>query len=1041
MKNYPENRNKEKTELAQVSVAAADFTLTGFSKISEADKIDHWRIIVDDVASEKWNVLGADTEYKFLNTLQAPYWAAGCLKWLRGENVELRSTNLNRGKEFIIHRNAAAISGVYQPSLLSAAGMGVAPHRGVFEEAVTMSPEQAQQQYEVFDSVWSDSPKLKSKTGLEQQLEFLSSPHPAEWVYMKACQIFVPDSDVPANLLDDPPGYTESLIWKKLFKFQKDGVKGAINKILKYNGCVLADSVGLGKTFEALAVIKYFADKGDKVLVLAPKRLRANWSVYTQQDKRNLFKDDPFRFTLLNHTDVGRKSGKSGSVDDLSHFMWDRFDLVVIDESHNFRNHKGSRYQTLLEEVIKKGAKTKLLLLTATPVNNRVTDLRNQINLIAHGEDNHLANDGIISISETTRQAQGKYAAWARTPETERVDASLLRVLGQDYLHLLDMLTIARSRKHIETHYNSSENENHFPARRKPINCYPSVGDDGFLPVLEISKIMRSLNMAVYCPLHYILQTPAIIKKYADKYNQQIGENNEFSQQDREKSLTALITVNLLKRMESSIEAFSITLDKQIKTTEETMILLKSGKDSDMTDGVDSTIVSEGDDDVDGWIGKKVKVSPKDVDVIRMQADLADDLAKLQQMQKMITKVIQSGDSKMSQLKRLIDEKMNSPINQGNRKIIIFTAFADTADYIYNELADWLLQEYKVYTAKVTGSRANEVNMPGIRKDQDTLLSVFSPLSKEFDLENTNGKEIDVLIATDCVSEGQNLQDCDYLVNFDIHWNPVRLIQRFGRIDRIGSKNTEIQMVNMWPIKELDKYINLEQRVRDKMGLLDVNATGHDNLLNAQADGQDLDFRAKQLLRLKEEVICMEDVVGDASLTELNLQQSRSDLQNFRLNAQTNSPEAWPSYLGSVTSSSAGVPAGAFFLLKSYASIDSDKSYPYAPYYLFHVDEKGVVAPKYRDIKEMLAMLQTAVLNRNEVVDREQKQFDKFTRNGQDMTRYTKLLSAAVSVLIGEEKESVARSFFSAGKSMIGRGYTALGVDDVEVITWLAVLP
>lgn len=1033
MKNYPENRNKEKTELAQVSVAAADFTLTGFSKISEADKIDHWRIIVDDVASEKWNVLGADTEYKFLNTLQAPYWAAGCLKWLRGENVELRSTNLNRGKEFIIHRNAAAISGVYQPSLLSAAGMGVAPHRGVFEEAVTMSPEQAQQQYEVFDSVWSDSPKLKSKTGLEQQLEFLSSPHPAEWVYMKACQIFVPDADTDDAFLDDPPGYTETEIWKALYDFQKDGVKGAINKILKYNGCVLADSVGLGKTYEALAVIKYFARRGDKVLVLAPKRLRGNWSVYTSNDDRNPFVEDPFHYTLLNHTDIGRREGRAGDID-LAHFRWENFDLIVIDESHNFRNHKGSRYQYLLDEIIRKGAKTKLLLLTATPVNNRVADLRNQINLIAHGKDDYLNPHGVDSVMETTTRAQRNFAEWARTPEKERVNTSLLRVLGQDYIHLLDMLTIARSRRHIEAHYNA---ENRFPTRRKPVNCYPSAGEEGFLPVEQISAVLRELSMALYSPLRYVLSE--FRDEYA-QYNQQLGINGQFSQLDREVSLTALMTVNLLKRMESSVEAFSITLHKQMEGTENLLRKLQQHHELELTDGLD---YEDTQDDDSEFVGSaKVRISINHVDVRRWSDDLQDDLKKLREIDTHIQKIVQSSDSKMSHLRKLIQEKIQNPINPGNKKVLIFTAFADTAEYIYREIAPWLLKEHGLYSAKVTGSRANEVNLPGLRTDQDTILSAFSPRSKQFDPgARSGGRQIDILVATDCVSEGQNLQDCDYLVNFDIHWNPVRLIQRFGRVDRIGSTNKEIQMVNMWPIVELNTYINLEQRVKDKMGLLDANATGHDNLLDAQADGQTLDFRARQLLRLRDEVISMEDVAGNAALTDLNFQQHRGDLQAFRSGVAENCPELWPSYLGAVSAASAGVAAGAFFLLKSYASIDSDKSYPYAPYYLIHVAEDGTVNKSFRDVKEMLALLQLATRGRQAVVQAEQEVYDKLTRHGKEMSRYTDLLSAAVRELMGEEQQSVARSLFSPGKSQIGRGRTARGVDDVEVLAWLAVLP
>lgn len=1039
MQHRPDHLFPQSEEQAQQKIKAvgADFTLKGFSTIPQEYRDAEWKLILDRPAAEKWNILGAEHEYRFLNQLQAPHWARQCLHWSQQEKVQIRFTNLKRGKEFLLRQNGKGTSGSLCPGLLSAAGVGATAHKGLFEEPLTLEQKQAEELAARFDVTWQDGTKLKESSTWQEQLEFIAAPHPAEWVYMKACQIFVPDTDIQEDYLDDPPGFTDTAIWRALFNFQKDGVKGAINKILKYNGCILADSVGLGKTYEALAIIKYFARRGDKILVLAPKRLRDNWALFTANDDRNPFADDPFHYDLLNHTDIGRESGKSGDID-LSHFRWEHFDLIVIDESHNFRN-KGNRYQRLAEQVIKRGAKTKILLLTATPVNNRVTDLRNQINLIAAGNDAHLQAHGIDSITETARQAQKKFSNWAKTPQEERVGNSLLQVLGQDYIHLLDLLTIARSRKHIESHYRVTGNMAMFPTRLTPINCYPEAGDDGFLPVAAISKTLQRLNMAVYRPLHFLL--PQRKEAYLKKYKQELGINREFSQEDREKSLSALMTTNLLKRMESSVEAYSITLRKQLEATQNLLTRLQQLSSAQQLELVDGFDEEDADEDND-WIGSaKIKVAPQDVDKLRWADALTDDLKHLHELQQHIDIIRKSQDSKLRQLKELIQNKIEHPLNAGNRKVIIFTAFADTAQYLFESLSPWLLRSYGLHSAMVSGAKRNRCTLPGLRLDQDSLLSAFSPISKKFDLSQTAGKQLDILIDTDCVSEGQNLQDCDFLINADIHWNPVRIIQRFGRIDRIGSTNAAIQMVNMWPMAELNEYINLEQRVKDKMDLLSSSATGHDNLLKNEKEQQEFEFRSAQLLKLKEEVINLEDVAADASITGLNFQQHRGDLQNFRLAPRAPRPEQWPSYLGAVTSATAQVPAGAFYLLKSHSAVKPDKSYPYAPYYLIHVAEDCTVNPQFRNIKDMLDMLQLCTYDHHSVVEAEQSAYYKRTRHEQEMTRYTNLLSAAVRELMGEEKISIARSFFAPGKSLIGRGRTARGVDDVEVIAWLAVLP
>ncbi len=1018
----------------RITVVGAEASLKGFSEIPKSYHKAEWQLILSDNCLERWSLLRADKEHKFLNSLQGQRWAKQCLNWLQSGRVAVKFAPLKNGREFILFHQGANVIGRHVPGLLSAEGIGAMPHGGLFEEAEAMTTEQAELQSARFDAAWQHAEQLRTCDKLQNQLEFLASTHLAEWVYMRACQIFVPDTEVQEDYLNTPPGYTDTAVWQALFSFQKDGVKGVINKILKYNGCILADSVGLGKTYEALAVIKYFARKGDKVLVLAPKRLRDNWALFTLNDNRNPFANDPFHYDLLNHTDINRTSGKSGDID-LSHFRWEHFDLIVIDESHNFRN-KGSRYQRLLEQVINRGAKTKILLLTATPVNNRVTDLRNQINLIAGGNDKHLKPHGIESINETARQAQKKFAEWAKTPENERVQISLLHVLGQDYIHLLDLLTIARSRKHIVAHYNRDASVNMFPRRLPPINLYPQSGDNGFLPVHAISETLQKLHMAIYRPLYYVLEPRK--EHYLKQYNQQIGANLVFSQIDREKSLSALMTVNLLKRMESSVEAYAITLGKQIQNTKAQLAMLQNAQQIVWDNSISEEDIDDEDDLLLGSV--KIKVALQDLDRHRLKHDLQEDLNYLQQLQQHIDIVRKTQDSKLKQLREIISNKITNPINTGNKKVIIFTAFTDTAIYLFEKLSPWLLKEYALHTAMVSGAKRNRCTLDGIRPDQDSLLSAFSPRSKKFDLARTHGQQIDVLIATDCVSEGQNLQDCDFLIHADIHWNPVRIIQRFGRIDRIGSTNSCIQMVNMWPVAELNDYINLEQRVKAKMGLLSSSATGADNLLSRE-EKQDLDFRFRQLEKLKNEVINLEDVAADASITNLNFQQHRSNLQNFCLAPQAHHPDKWPSYLGAVAAASVGVAAGAFFLLKSHAKIQADKAYPYAPYYLLHVAEDGTVCPHFRNVRDMLDLLQAVTHGSQEERASCQARFDKLTKNGTDMARYTKLLSAAVRELMGEEKASIGRSAFAAGKPLLGRGRTARGVDDVEIITWLAVIP
>lgn len=627
-------------------------------------------------------------------------------------------------------------------------------------------------------------------------------------------------------------GFKDTLVWNKLYNFQKDGVLGAIDKLEKYNGCIIADSVGLGKTFEALAVIKYYELRNDRVLVLCPKKLRENWTLYTVNDKRNVLNKDRFNYDVLNHTDLSRAKGYSGEIN-LSTLNWSNYDLIVIDESHNFRNTSTnkktskSRYAFLLEEVLQKGVKTKVLMLSATPVNNRLNDLKNQLYFVTEGQDESFKDFGIKSIEQTLRKAQNKFNQWLELPNNQRTTNNLLDKLNFDYFKLLDLMTIARSRKHITKYYNTKD-IGKFPERLKPINYKPDIDTLNQFPALsDINKTIRKLTLCAYSPLKYVL--PFKLSEYEEKYDIETHSGSKFKQIDRENSLIHLMRVNLLKRMESSINSFTLTVEKLLKRNEDLLKMIESHSSSEISEMSIVDIDIEDDEYVDRLIGNKVKVLISDIDKIKWMQDIQNDILKLQELYNHAKQVTQDRDLKLQTLKNVISNKIQNPINANNKKIIIFTAFADTAMYLYEVISKAFLNQ-NVHSCLITGSGNNKTTFDTKDKDLNSLLTNFSPVSKEREKIDTQTQgEIDILIATDCISEGQNLQDCDYLINYDIHWNPVRIIQRFGRVDRLGSKNEKIQLVNFWANMELDEYINLESRVSGRMVLLDVSATGEEN--------------------------------------------------------------------------------------------------------------------------------------------------------------------------------------------------------------------
>lgn len=831
-------------------------------------------------------------------------------------------------------------------------------------------------------------------------------------------------------------GITQTKIWNSLYNFQHDAVVGAIKKLELFNGCIIADSVGLGKTFEALAIIKYYELRNDRVLVLAPKKLRGNWTAFRENSTTNMLAEDRFNYDVLNHTDLSRDKGKSGDIN-LETINWGNYDLLVIDESHNFRNNnavknKETRYQRLMNRIIKSGVKTKVLLLSATPVNNRLADLKNQIMFITEDNDQAFKESaGINSIENTLRIAQQRFSEWAKLPDDQRTTKTLLPLLDYNFFNLLNTVTIARSRKHIQTYYDTKDIGD-FPERNKPISIKSDIDRMGEFPSLsKVNGMIASLNLAIYSPMLYIL--PNRLKYYEELYDQEVKEGKgSFKQVDREKNIVNLMRVNILKRLESSINSFSLTLERILNQINNMLNVLDSEQEYDF-DGSD---INEDDlDDIE--IGGKIKVKVQDLDCIRLRQDLNEDKDILEYLLQYSERIDVLRDAKLQALKDQISNKIKHPINGDNKKIIIFTSFSDTANYLYTNLHEWLYSTHGLYSAIVTGGSNTKTNLKSVSNSFEPILAHFSPISNHLD---TNTEQIDILIATDCISEGQNLQDCDYLINYDIHWNPVRIIQRFGRIDRIGSKNKVIQLVNFWPNMELDEYINLENRVKNRMVMLDLSATGEDDLLTSES--KNLEYRKKQLKQLQNEVLDIEEMQGGISITDLTLDDFIMSLDRF-MKANPNVLEKYPTGVYAVTDITKKIQEecekGVIFCLKQKKSIDSqENATSLYPYYLVYVKEDGDIHIKNTNPKKILDLYKSLCEMKSQPLEDLVKQFNKETKNGNDMSKYTDLLEKAVFDIKGVVKQRGIQSLFQMGQATLFEN-TVTGLNDFELISFLVV--
>jgi len=1035
----------------QLDVVTPSLSLFAFAELMpQLVAVERGRFVIPPEGTDL-ALFGTSADRPARNQLRAQWLARELIRWLETKS-EVRRAGAGVPQGAFVVRDGAdqPMQALLGSLAISTEGLGLTPGNPLSLIQASETSEEARLLSQWFDAQWSALPSRPSVKGsLLEVLQRIGSHRDPYLVYTLVLHhLFFDRGDEldEEQVVKSATGIRNTVVWQKLFKFQRDGVVGAIDKLNRFGGCIIADSVGLGKTFEALAIIKYHELRNDRVLVLVPKRLRDNWTLYKANDRRNFLAPDRFNYDVLNHTDLSRDGGTSGDID-LAHVNWGNYDLVVIDESHNFRNkrtpQKGgeTRYDRLMRKIIREGVKTRVLMLSATPVNNRMADLRNQIVFATEGDDSALLDHGIGSIDSTTRLAQKQFNRWLDLDESERTPSRLVEMLGFDYFTLLDLLTIARSRKHIEKYYGLTET-GRFPDRLKPINITADVDRTGGFPAIrDINREIRRLNLAVYAPLRYVL--PHKQEAYDRKYSTEVkGGTGFFRQVDREESLIHLLRVNVLKRMESSVVSFALTVERQLRDVE--AMLARIEEQAEELDEIDIDDVDLDDPNFESLlVGRKVKVLVQDVDLVRWRQDLVEDRNRLANLLAAAREVDPKRDAKLEELRQKIADKCRNPINPDNRKVVVFTAFADTARYLYEQLAPWAKTTLGIDTALVIGTGSNQTTLPGLRRDLASILTAFAPRSKERPEDLAGDGDLDLLIATDCISEGQNLQDCDWLINYDIHWNPVRIIQRFGRIDRIGSLNARIQLVNFWPNMELEEYINLEQRVSGKMVLLDISATGEENLIEQPSGNQmnDLEYRRKQLLKLQDAVIDLEDLSTGVSIADLTLTDFRIDLAEFR-KAHPGVLETLPLCTFAVTTSpEAEIPPGIVFCLRAEgeaaARIPHD-GYPLSPHCLVHVGDDGAVLLPYTQAKQILDRLKRVCLGRDLPDAGACACFDRATKDGEDMRHAQRLLAAAVASVVGKSEERAVASLFTPGGTHALPGEFA-GINDFEVVAFLVI--
>lgn len=1055
---------------SRLSVAAACFSIYAFQELKkELQGIDELRFIFTSPTfttekakkekrefyiprlSRERSLYGTEFEVKLRNELTQKAIAKECAEWIR-KKVTFKSNVTNENMMGFINlddKNYMPING------FTTVDLGCERGNNAYNMVQKTEAPFSTAYIDLFDNLWNDTSKLQEVT--DEVIENITAAYnenSPDFIYFVTLYNIFSEflEDVSEDHLpNEATGFKESKIWSMLYNFQKDAVLAIISKLEKFNGCILADSVGLGKTFTALAVIKYYENRNKSVLVLCPKKLTNNWNTYKDNYVNNPIASDRLRYDVLYHTDLNRTHGKSNGLD-LDRLNWSNYDLVVIDESHNFRNggklsgednEKENRYLKLLNKVIRKGVKTKVLMLSATPVNNRFNDLKNQLALAYEGNTD-LIDDKLNttkSIDDIFKNAQRAFNTWSKWNPADRTTENLLRMLDFDFFEVLDSVTIARSRKHIQKYYDTSDIGT-FPTRLKPISLRPPLTSlKKAINYNEIYEQLTQLSLSIYTPTHFIL--PSKMEKYAEMYEDN-KVNVGFTQANREQGIRRLTAINLMKRMESSVHSFNLTL-KRIYSLIDSTIHSIDTYDKTSSVRLELTDISDIDEfdseDQNGdelfTFGKKVKIEIGDMDYKSWRDSLAKDRDTLELLTLMVGDITPEYDSKLQELFRVIKNKLENPINQDNKKIIIFTAFADTAEYLFDNVSKYVKENFGLNTAMVSGSVEGRTTVPKLKSDLNTVLTCFSPISKDKHLLMPNDKtEIDFLIATDCISEGQNLQDCDYLINYDIHWNPVRIIQRFGRIDRIGSKNAFIQLVNFWPDVTLDEYIDLKAKVETRMKIVDMTATGDDNLLSDE-EKTDLEYRKAQLKRLQEEVVDIEDMSTGISIMDLGLNEFRMDLLEYIKNHPD--IDKAPFGLHSVAAASEETPAGVIYVLKNRSnSVNIDNQNRLHPFYMVYISNDGEVICDHLSPKQMLDKMRFLCKGKTEPIPELYRQFNKETRDGRNMSEFSKLLGDAIASIIEVKEESDIDSFLGGGQ-MSFLTNEIKGLDDFELICFLVV--
>lgn len=1051
---------------SRLSIAAACFSIYAYQVLKKQfDVIDELRFIFTSPAfvtekapkekrefyiprlNRERSLYGTEFEVKLRNELTQKAIARECADWIR-KTVTFKSNTTPENMSGFLNIEFGSQQITYLP-LAGFTTVDIGCERGNNSyNMVTKFPAPHSQEFiRLFESVWNDKMKLQDVT--EEVIDSITAAYKenaAEFLYFVAFYNIFNEflEDISEDVLpNEATGFKESKIWNMLYDFQKDAALAIINKLEKYNGCILADSVGLGKTFTALTVIKYYENRNKSVLVLCPKKLTDNWNTYKDNYINNPIAADRLRYDVLYHTDLSRNNGKSNGLD-LDRLNWGNYDLVVIDESHNFRNGgevygddaRENRYLKLLNKVVRPGVKTKVLMLSATPVNNRFVDLRNQLALAYEGNP-RLINDKLNTskpIDEIFRSAQRAFNVWSDMEQPKRTTATLLKMLDFDFFEVLDSVTIARSRKHIERYYNIDD-IGKFPERLKPVSLRPSLTDlDNAINYNEIYDELMKLNLSVYIPTDFVFESRR------DKY---VDPDVNINRAGREQGTRRLMSINLLKRLESSVYSFRLTIQRIKKLIDDTIAEIdtfEAGGDTDVeiTELNEETEFDYDDQNTNYFTsGRRVKIDLNDMDYVTWRAALQQDSDILELLTLMIADITPEHDTKLQALLQLISDKISHPINQNNKKVLIFSAFSDTVEYLYQNVSQFIKDKCGLDTAMITGTVDGKTTIPKFNSSFNNVLTCFSPVSKDQALLMPGSTDqIDILIATDCISEGQNLQDCDYVVNYDIHWNPVRIIQRFGRIDRIGSRNAQIQLVNFWPDLTLDDYINLKSRVETRMKISVMTSTGDDDLINADEKG-DLEYRKAQLKRLQEEVVDIEDMSSGISIMDLGLNEFRLDLLDYIKN--NGDLDKTPFGLHAVVPAKDDAPPGVIFVLKNINGVvNVDNQNQLHPFYMIYIADDGEVVCDHLSPKEILDRMRYLCKGKTEPLADLCRAFNRETDDGRNMGRMSKLLNDAIySIIQVKEEIDIDSLFRSGGTSALSTNIT--GLDDFELICFLVI--